>query len=98
MGEADWCMSTYWMYTIRIDPEEFGLNARQLLGSLESEAIQTRPLWQPMHLTGAHRPMPSIALEVAEDLAERSLSLPCSVGLSEADQERVIEAVRALRP
>ncbi|HVF08354.1 MAG TPA: DegT/DnrJ/EryC1/StrS family aminotransferase [Actinomycetota bacterium] len=32
---------------------------------------------------------------VADRLNERSLSLPCSVGLNEADQERVIEALRA---
>ena len=94
MCEPDWCTSTFWMYTIRVDHEAFGLSARQLLKSLESERIQTRPLWQPMHRTAAHRPTPAITLEVAEGLADSSLSLPCSVGLSEADQGRVIEAIR----
>jgi dTDP-4-amino-4,6-dideoxygalactose transaminase len=35
-------------------------------------------------------------VEVADLLYRRALSLPCSVGLAEADQERVIGVLTAL--
>jgi perosamine synthetase len=56
--------------------------------------MQTRPLWQPLHLSRAHAGCQTIGGEVAERLYATGLSLPCSVGLKPEDQERVIAAVR----
>jgi perosamine synthetase len=95
MRNASWAESTYWMYTILVDPIEFGMDARQLLRILEAQKIQTRPLWQPIHLSPAHAAEISQSLPVAEDLAGHALSLPCSVNLSDSDQDRVIAAITA---
>lgn len=94
MQQAEWAESTYWMYTILVEPSLFGMDSRQLLKLLESQKIQTRPLWQPIHLSPAHGGNRE-SLPVAEHLAEHALSLPCSVNLSEASQDRVIAAVVA---
>lgn len=94
MREAEWAESTYWMYTILVDADRFGTDCRQLLRVLDAQKIQTRPLWQPIHLSPAHGGRHE-SLPVAEHLAERALSLPCSVNLSEASQDRVIAAVAA---
>ncbi|MGA8669361.1 MAG: DegT/DnrJ/EryC1/StrS family aminotransferase, partial [Terracidiphilus sp.] len=83
------------MYTILVDPLEFGVGCRQLLKVLELQKIQTRPLWQPIHLSPAHVVKGAQSLHVAEHLADHALSLPCSVNLSEQDQDRVIEAITA---
>ena len=95
MRNASWAESTYWMYTVLVDPAEFGINSRQLLRILESQKIQTRPLWQPIHLSPAHAVMKARSLPVAEHLADHALSLPCSVSLSDYDQDRVIAAITA---
>ncbi len=95
MKNASWAESTYWMYTILVDPLEFGVGCRQLLKVLELQKIQTRPLWQPIHLSPAHVVKGAQSLHVAEHLADHALSLPCSVNLSEQDQDRVIEAITA---
>jgi perosamine synthetase len=94
MKHASWAQSTYWLYTVLVNPDEFGMDSRQLLKVLEAQKIQTRPLWQPIHLSPAHRNSNSVSLPVAEDLVRRGLSLPCSVGLTEEDQDRVISAIR----
>lgn len=86
--------STFWMYTVRIDPERFGMDSRALLKSLEKVEIQTRPLWQPIHLSAPHRTDPPAECPVAETLYREALSLPCSVGLAEEDQQKVIDAIR----
>lgn len=84
------------MYTILIDQTVFGTDSRQLLKKLDAQEIQTRPLWQPIHLSPAHASRWPLSLPVAEDLAKRALSLPCSVGLSEEQQNRVIEEIRSI--
>jgi perosamine synthetase len=94
LGRAPWAESSHWLYTIRVDPDRFGLDSRALLRFLEARRIRTRPLWQPMHRSPAHRDCPAGDCPVAERLYRMALSLPCSVGLGEADQERVIAAVR----
>lgn len=93
MKNAPWASSTFWMYTILVDEREFGVDSRQLMRALEAKKIQCRPLWQPIHQSPAHATPSPVSMPVAEALARRALSLPCSVGLSESAQDRVIEAV-----
>ena len=96
MREAAWAFSAYWMYTILVDPARFGRDSRAVLRRLEQARIQSRPLWQPAHLSPSQSDAQPAECPVAERLNREALSLPCSVGLSEADQDRVIEEIRAL--
>ncbi|MEZ4731761.1 MAG: DegT/DnrJ/EryC1/StrS family aminotransferase [Caldilineaceae bacterium] len=94
MKEADWAASVFWMYTIRIDAERYGMNSRQLLHTLENAQIQTRPLWQPIHLSPAHQGIQAYYCEQAELLNRTALSLPCSVGLSIQEQQQVTAIIQ----
>ena len=96
MREASWASSTWWLYTVLIDGAVFGPDSRQLMRSLGSKNIQTRPLWQPIHLSGAHQVSAADKLPIAESLYQQGLSLPCSAGLSDAEQSRVIEGIRSI--
>jgi perosamine synthetase len=89
--EAPWARSTNWMSVVRVDPELFGCDSRTLLKSLEARRIQTRPLWQPIHLSRAHANSRAVGGAVAGDLNRECLTLPCSVSLTEEQQARVIE-------
>ncbi len=95
MAEAPWARATFWMYTMLVNPVGFGRSSRDLLKLLDLQRIQARPLWQPLHRSPAHAGSPLADCPVADELYEAALSLPCSVGLSEADQQRVIAVVRA---
>lgn len=94
MKEAPWAFSSSWLYTIRIDEEEFGVDSRTLLKQLNQNGIQSRPLWQPMHHSPAHKDSQSFNIEIADAVHRDAVSLPSSVGLNELDQERVISAIR----
>jgi perosamine synthetase len=87
--------STFWMYTVRIDATRFGLGSRQLLRHLEGMGIQTRPLWQPIHLSAPHRAEPPVDCPISEALHREALSLPCSVGLSPEIQGKVVREIEA---
>ncbi len=95
MAEAPWAFSAFWMYTILIDERRFGMSSRALLRRLDQARIQSRPLWQPAHLSPSQRSAQPADCPVAARLNRDALSLPCSVGLTDEDQNRVIEAIRA---
>jgi dTDP-4-amino-4,6-dideoxygalactose transaminase len=94
MKNAPWAESTFWMYTILIDKDEFGSDSRQVMRDLGAQKIQCRPLWQPIHMSPAYVSKDALNLPIAERLARQALSLPCSVGLSESDQDTVIAALK----
>ena len=96
MREAAWAASIAWLFTVRIAPGAFGRSSRELLAALSREGIQTRPLWQPMHRSAAHAGSQCVGGEVADALCAECLSLPCSAGLTAAEQERVTTAIGAL--
>ena len=91
MPEASWAFSTYWQYTILVDKPR-----TPIMHELERQGIQTRPLWVPLSDLTPFQDCPRGSMEVARDLHQRAISIPCSVGLTEADQDRVIAALRSL--
>jgi perosamine synthetase len=93
MPEATWADSAWWLYTVLIDAKQFGMNARALRQRLLADRVETRPLWQPINCSPAHRGSHPVDCPVAEWLHECALSLPCSVGLTSGQQLRVIDAV-----
>lgn len=95
MREAPWAFSTYWLSTMLVDPGAFGIGSRDLLRRLQASGVQSRPLWQPLHLSRPYGDCQAYRCEVAERVEAQALSLPSSAGLTEDDQERVIEAVLA---
>jgi len=93
MPHAPWADSTFWLYTVLVDEKQFGMGSRELMERLNHAGIQSRPLWQPMHQSPVHRQSESTSCETAERLYASAVSLPCSVGLSQSDQEHVIASV-----
>jgi len=96
--EAEWAFSTFWLTSIRVDAAEFGLSSRELMHRLLDAGIQVRPFWQALHESPSMRDSQAYRIEVAPTLVAESLMLPCSVGLADADQARVIETIRGLQP
>lgn len=84
---------TYWLYTVLL-PEGTTIEARQaVVAELHHRGIGARPLWHPVHTLPPYREDQAYRVEHAPRLYTRAISLPSSVGLSGADQERVIAAV-----
>ncbi|HEY5944421.1 MAG TPA: LegC family aminotransferase [Kofleriaceae bacterium] len=80
-----WAVPTHWLYTIRVG------NARdEHMRRLAADRIESRPIWTPLHTMPMWRDAARIGGERAEQLAAQALSIPCSVGLTDADQDRVI--------
>jgi len=95
MPQAAWASSTFWLYTILVDEQRFGMSSRALLRRLASANIQTRPLWQPMHRSPAHAGERAFGGSVADALHRDALCLPSSVGLRADELEAVVREIRA---
>ncbi|MEW6719246.1 MAG: LegC family aminotransferase [Thermodesulfobacteriota bacterium] len=92
-SEPRGAFSTFWLYTILVEEAEAGADSRALLRRLAGKKIESRPLWQPMHLSPAHRGSWTTDCAVSARLYRDALSLPCSVGISPAEIERVVAAI-----
>ena len=94
MPQAGHGVHTNWLSCFVMDEEVFGCTRWELIAALERENIESRPVWKPMHLQPLYRCCESYGGRVAEDLFAHGICLPSSSSLTEADQDRVIEAVR----
>ncbi|MCS6969621.1 MAG: aminotransferase class I/II-fold pyridoxal phosphate-dependent enzyme [Planctomycetota bacterium] len=61
-----------------------------VLAALQARGIRARPVWTPLSAQPCHRGRPRFGGAVSDRLAAEGLSLPCSVGLSDEQQQRVI--------
>ena len=98
MPEATWARSTFWLYTLLIDQTLFGIDSRELANRLQSHGIQSRPLWQPIHLSKPHQGHDAVGGAVAERLCRQSISLPCSVGLDLDCVDEIADIIRSSSP
>lgn len=90
-AEAEWAARCFWLYTVRL----VGQDSRKLIARLKDAGIEARPLWQPMHQSPVHGDCPRLGGTVADALVRECVSLPCSVGLTDDQQRRVIAEVLA---
>lgn len=93
MKQAPWAESNFWLYTILVEKERFGMDSRALLGYLTAENIQARPLWQPLHLSPAYagHVLPD---SNAEMIYRKAVSLPCSIAMTRDQQMKIIDLLQ----
>ncbi|MFV8392962.1 DegT/DnrJ/EryC1/StrS family aminotransferase [Flavobacterium sp. LB2P6] len=82
--------ATYWLNTILVNPiETNGITRETLRLALAEEAIESRPLWKPMHLQPVFCNYPYYGNSIAETLFDSGLCLPSGCNLTEADCDRI---------
>lgn len=94
MPQAPWGVHTNWLSVFTVDEARFGCSRDALIRALDAAGVESRPVWKPMHLQPLYAHSERVGGEVAADLYARGICLPSSSSLDEADQARVIGAVR----
>lgn len=80
----------YWLTSILIDPNKTnGITREHFRLALETENIDCRPLWKPMHLQPIFGKYPYYGTKVSETLFENGLCLPSGSNLTDFDRERI---------
>ena len=84
------CRSSFWLYTLQL-PEP----SAPLITRLDEVGIQARPIWHPLSdLPYLRKECWNDGMATGSRLVERAISLPCSHGLGDEEQERVVREVR----
>lgn len=91
--EAPWALSSHWMAMLTVDPARRPDAIPGLRQHLRAHNIEARPAWRPLHRQPAFDRYKHLEISVADDIYRNSLCLPCSTGLSESQQHRVIDEV-----
>lgn len=88
--------SNFWLTCIVINSEEAGFDREALRLALETENIESRPLWKPMHLQPVFASSPFYGGNVSEQLFDNGLCLPSGSSLQKEDLERVVRVIYRL--
>ena len=91
MPEPDWSRGNRWLTVILIDPDEFGADTHKVRQALETENIESRPVWKPMHLQPVFSANRTVKGRVAEEIFREGLCLPSGTALTEPDIVRISE-------
>jgi dTDP-4-amino-4,6-dideoxygalactose transaminase len=82
--------SNHWLTAICLNPKETGGVTNEAVRlALETENIESRPLWKPMHLQPIFTTAPSYTNGVSENLFHNGLCLPSGSNLSEVEKDRI---------
>ena len=92
--EMPYATSTFWLYTVLVEDSDGAQIRKAAQQALTRAGIQARPLWAPIHEQRPYRACQAYRIEVTPQLYRRGISLPCSVGLTEDDQQRVATTLR----
>lgn len=94
MPEAGFGRSNRWLTCLTIDPAKFGATREDVRLALESENIESRPVWKPLHLQPVFQHFPYYGSGVAEELFNKGLCLPSGSNLNRDDLQRVVKGFR----
>lgn len=99
MPELEDTLSNRWLTSLTINERKAGVTIAELLGYLEEENIEARPVWKPLHLQPLFKNYKyyshSNEESVSEKLFLKGICLPSGSNLTLEDQIRVIECIKS---
>ena len=93
MTEAPYAKSSYWLFSVLVDENNYGCNSRSLMKSLIKMGIQCRPLWKPLYMSPVYKSCQFVGGNNTNTINRDALSLPCSVSLTVEQQNHVINNI-----
>ena len=94
----------YWLSCMTLK-ESSSVKPLDIMLALEKENIESRPVWKPMHLQPYFRAYDFFShcdcdreneQSIAEDIFNRGVCLPSDTKMTEEDQQRIINIIKAL--
>ena len=90
LPKNNWSENSYWLYTLILNGYE-GDVRDQLINNLGCRGIDARPGFYPMHQMAPYREFGHGDYLVSSCLSANSVSLPCSISLSNEEVTHIIE-------
>jgi dTDP-4-amino-4,6-dideoxygalactose transaminase len=90
---ADDLEANCWLTVLVVDPARTGWPVEDLAAHLAAAAVETRPVFKPMHLQPAFASSRAVLSGAAEHLFAYGLTLPSGSGLREPQIRRVFDSI-----
>jgi len=94
MPRCAWAESSDWLSSVLVARAD---DAAALVDHMARRGIEARIFWRALSPQGPYKAAPRLLSGVAAGLSGRVVSLPCSTGLADADQARVLDALAEWR-
>jgi dTDP-4-amino-4,6-dideoxygalactose transaminase len=92
LDEPSGYFSNRWLSCILVKPEN-GITRETIRLALESENIESRPLWKPMHLQPVFSKSPYYGEKISEELFNNGLCLPSGSNLKVEELDRTVNVI-----
>lgn len=90
----DWDKPNYWLTSMLV--ENLDVNVNSIIDALESENIESRPLWKPMHLQPFFESFDFVGEGNCELLFNSGICLPSDTKMTVDEQMKVIKVIKRL--
>jgi len=87
--EEKWAKSNFWMYSILVNKNIFGLSRNKLIEFLREKGIQTRPFFYPLSLLPPYKEQQKENFMITRKIAGRGINLPSFSDLTEKEIEHI---------
>ena len=94
MPEASYGRANRWLTTVLVDRKTFGAEPLDIIAALDAENIESRPVWNPLHLNKAFADCRTVGGAVSESLYKNGVCLPSGSIMTEWDVNRVSDIIR----
>jgi len=88
--------SNRWLSVVLIHDNKANVTRDDLYHHLEKNEIESRPVWNPMHLQPAFNKYPYFGSDVAESIFKKGLCLPSGSSMTDNELQFVIDKVKEL--
>lgn len=93
MPNNEWDEPNYWLSCITLNGK---LKSLEVMEALESENIESRPVWKPMHLQPYFKNYDYVGTTISEQLFENGVCLPSDTKLTDKDLYRITSIIKSL--
>ncbi len=93
MPVNDWNEPNCWLSCITLNGK---VKPIDIMEALEADAIESRPLWKPMHMQPFYAGYDFIGGDVSQKLFETGVCLPSDTKMTDEDLDRICSIIKGL--
>ncbi|UZQ50528.1 LegC family aminotransferase [Clostridium kluyveri] len=92
--EKEGVKNIYWLYSILVE-KDYPISRDELILKLKENGIQSRPFFMPVHKMPSYKKYKTGNMSITDELVQRGINLPSSVGLVVDDIKRICEMIKS---
>ena len=93
MPVNEWDEPNYWLSCMTLSGK---IKPLDIMEKLESNNIESRPVWKPMHLQPFFEEYDYIGNDVSQQLFENGICLPSDTKMTDQDLERICGLIKEM--